>query len=142
MIRALVIGDTERRQIREAVARAREHPLSLEEGTRLAVGTTGEVRDLRLEDRVGRVRSVEPQQVVVPFGYQCAVSFEEQPAGLCIHLSISVERAEYLPNPIAVKELVREFGIDLEQAHAWLEEYLPGQRAVNVVSIVEKRDGS
>jgi hypothetical protein len=64
-------------------------------------------------------------------GYRVAYSIEEQPCGWCHHLSVSVDGAKY-PNPVAVQEIVRAFGMG-EMAEAisiWQEEQV---KAINVL---------
>lgn len=95
-----------------------------------------DVDHLPLSDRKSNYkRNTHPQCIDVPNGYRCCISFEEQPAGLCRHLSVSVE--EGLPNPIAFEELATLFGFSLTApSRRWLEEYEPGHHAMNIVELV------
>ena len=121
--------------------RARSKPLPRDAFDKL-VGTAPQDLDtIRLADRKGYDRRVRetypPQQVLVEVGFRCAFSFEEQPAGLCRHLSISVEDEEPFTKPQneAAQILARAFGIDPVENICWTEEYEPGKLAINYVSL-------
>jgi hypothetical protein len=137
----LLIGDKEKAQIEGAIARARRHPLPLEIGRQMALPDKPVVK---LADRRpdAPVRRFPPEQVLIPIGYRAAVSFEEQAAGLCMHLSISVERIDpkWAPSEPAVNTIAEAFGIQLADADmVWIEEYEPGRHAVNIVKVTEPR---
>jgi hypothetical protein len=88
-----------------------------------------------------------PEQVLIPVGYRAMLSFEEQPAGIFMHLSVSVERDDPKWNPSvpAFQMIAEAFGIDPKGANVgsvWLEEYEPGRHAVNIIVLVEpKKEG-
>jgi hypothetical protein len=81
--------------------------------------------------------------MIFPGGYRVAYSIEEQPPGLCSHLSISVmDRAKpgMMPSPEAVKMIAEAFGVSFpDGAHIWSEEFDPGEYAVNIVALYAPR---
>jgi hypothetical protein len=138
----LLIGQREKAAIRTAVERARKRPVPFDWVRQHAL----EDRPvLKLADRKpGYRRTIEPQNVLIPYGYRAAVSFEEQPAGMCMHLSISVERPDPKWNPSvpAVTMIAQEFGISpnaMNEGSVWLEEYEPGRHAVNILVLTKPR---
>lgn len=139
----LLIGEKERADITAALARARSRPLPLE--FLRAAAIPDDCKVLKLSDRKPGPKRPQAEQVLIPIGYRAAVSFEEQPAGMCMHLSISVERADpkSLPSIESVKAIAREFGMDFwnarQQGLTWLEEYEPGRHAINVVMVTAPR---
>jgi hypothetical protein len=73
---------------------------------------------------------------LIPYGYRAAISFEHQPAGLCRHLSISIEKDPgTMPGMEAVKAIAEYFGVSFEDSHKWVEEYEPRRFAINLVSL-------
>jgi hypothetical protein len=139
----LVIGEREKTAIAHAIAEACKRPVSLEFIRRSGVE---DKPVLKLADRKPGYRDRwPPAQVLIPVGYRAAVSFEEQPPGICIHLSISVERDDpkWMPNAQAVAMIAEAFGIKMEDAErqgaVWIEEYEPGRHAVNIVKLVSPR---
>src|SRR5262249_34266166 len=135
-----LIGERERAAIAAAQARARAHPIPLSEIREGAVDRP--VNTLKLSDRKPNWRRRhQSEQVLIPRGYRAAISVEEQPAGMCWHLSISVERTDptKMPSVEAVRMIAEAFGIDfdisIEHGGVWTEEYEPGRHAVNIVSV-------
>lgn len=74
----------------------------------------------------------------IPLGYRVTYTVEDQPIGLCKHLSVSVPKRGKSPHPLAVQEIMKLFKFDrpLEQCKIWTEEYEKGFTAVNVVEPV------
>jgi hypothetical protein len=131
----LMIGATERAQISKMIADAKAHPVLFDTVREGAVPYTD---TLRLKDRKPGFERPPSQHVVFPGGYRAAFSIEQQPAGLCTHLSISVEgRAKkgMLPSPEAVAMICEEFGVPFPPDKGWTEEFDPGEYAVNLVSL-------
>jgi hypothetical protein len=131
-MRVLVLSPEKRAEITEAVKRAEAHalPLSL-----VKTGITAPTFDLKLADRKPGFARPASEAVEIPFGYRAAFSIEEQPIGLCDHLSVSVDDPARLPSPEAVKLIAEAFGMPFnELVTLWLEEFEPGHRAVNVIT--------
>jgi hypothetical protein len=130
-----MIGATERERIAEIMARARTNVLPL---ALVAQGKQDKTSLLKLEDRKPGFERPPSDHIVFPGGYRAAFSMEEQPAGLCTHLSISVEgrsKKGMMPSPQAVAMIAEEFGVPYPPAHSWIEEFDPGEFAINLVSL-------
>lgn len=128
----LIIGETERERIREVVAEAKAHPVSL---SLLRQGMADNTPVLKLKDRKPGFERPPSAHVTFPGGYRAAFSIEEQPAGFCTHLSISVERKGKMPSVEAVQMICEEFGVPFPPDRGWNEEFEPGQYAVNLLSL-------
>lgn len=135
----LLIGPQELADIAAAKERARLHPVMLET---VRAGAIPGRDTVRLADRKpGWKRPFPSQQVLIRFGYRAAITVEEQPAGMCWHLSVSVERDDpkWRPTPEAVTAICAAFGINfadsLEHGMVWQEEYEPDRFAINVLSV-------
>ena len=81
----------------------------------------------------------------MPFGYRLAISFEHQPAGLCIHISVSSpDAANNLPNEHTMAMLAGACGIKWPPgpyARLWIEDFIAGPmvgKAVNLVELIEQ----
>lgn len=139
-LQALIIGPTEKAKIKEAVAWAEEHPVPWTRLEGLALSDPSSV--VSLDDRPAGFRaSLSSFFVELPIGYLAAYSIEEQPAGNFRHLSVSVDRPGKLPSPEAVETIAKAFGftsaLDVP-GRTWIEEFEPGQHAVNVVQFMER----
>lgn len=102
--------------------------------------------EMTLADRVG-VPDVERPivNVMLPLGWRVAISCEEQPAGILLHVSMSSPRSkDRLPRLEAMHMVVKACGLKAENiCRTWIEEYEPGKRAVNVlVLLVEYKAGA
>jgi hypothetical protein len=134
----LFIGPDERRRIAEIVAHAREHyaPWS---ALHEAALPKHDAFVLKLEDR--NPGTERPQPMHIDLGtFTAAFSFEEQPAGICRHLSVSTATVGKLPNELVVKMCCEAFGFTRwppEKGKIWLEEFRPGEFAVNVLEVAE-----
>ncbi len=137
MTRMLIIGDAERAAITAAVERAAAHPMSLETVKELAQAIPQDRNDLTLADRKAALKRPESEHVAIAGGYRASISFEQQPIGLCRHLSVSVDTPGRLPHMLAVGMIAEAFGfIAGAPRHIWVEEFAPGHHAVNVVEPV------
>lgn len=131
----LIIGATERKRIAEIIARAKAHPVTFET---IRKGIVDDTDVLQLKDRVPGIERPPSAHMTFPGGYRAAFSIEQQPAGLCTHLSISVEgrsRKGMLPSLEAVQAICEEFGVPFPPDKAWNEEFEPGEYAVNLLSL-------
>lgn len=128
----LMIGEAERAQIADVIADALAHPVQ---------ATSDSVTDYRqvleLKDRNPKLIRPPSAHVLLPVGYRAAYSVEAQPVGLCSHLSVSVEgRATkgMMPSVEAVQMIAEEFGVPYPPGLGWIEEFEPGEYAINLVS--------
>jgi hypothetical protein len=131
----LIIGEIERAKIAEVVAYAKAHPILLDTVREGAVPFTD---TLKLKDRRPGFERPPSQHVLFPGGYRAAFSIEQQPAGLCSHLSISVfgrSKKGMMPSLEVVKMVCEEFGVPFPPDHGWNEEFDPGEYAINLVSL-------
>lgn len=134
-MRPLIINAETRAAIAGAIKRAEAHPLPL---AFVAAGAVEPAKtELRLADRKPGFERPASELVVIPHGYHVAFSVEEQPTGLCNHLSVSVDALGKLPSPEAVSLIAEEYGMTmvLGDTAIWLEEFEPGHQAVNVVTV-------
>ena len=134
----LMIGAHER----EAIARAKE--AAQKNIVPVREGVTEDTPLLRLKDRRGPIKPNRAQHVMIPVGYHAAFSIEEQPAGFCTHLSISVEgrpKKGAMPALEVVEAIAKEFGVPYPPDKGWTEEYEPGEYAVNLLSLISERQG-
>lgn len=156
----LVIGAEQQKQIDDAIARARAKPTpwgALEPDAVNDETNTLSLAERYEPDRVERVRREYPSQRVVLGTYEAAFSFEHQPAGLLRHLSVASARSDKVPGPPVMEMVCRAFGFDetlcksmgnpnsnlhpARPARVWIEEFMPGHHAINVVELVEDDDG-
>ena len=131
----LIVGETERARIAEMKAYAKAHPVTFDTKN---VATDTEV--LELKDRPPGLERPPSQHMIFPGSYRAAYSVEAQPVGLCSHLSISVEgrsRKGMMPSPQAVEMIAEEFGVPYPADKMWIEEFDPGEFAINLVSLYE-----
>jgi hypothetical protein len=145
----LVIGTVEQAAIAAALQRARKRPIPFDVLSASAIDQTTDV--VTLEERRkhgGDFHRPKSEQVMLPVGYRLAISYEEQPAGLCLHLSLSIDKPNKLPDPRALEMVVRACGIDLKNPpphRNWVEEFsLDGKLggvAWNVLYVVEPGAG-
>ena len=133
----IIVGETERAELRAAMARARAHPVPWEE---LKHGTAA--REATITERVGDLHEQSSAEFVnLPFGYVVAITFEEQPAGMCLHISVSGPWPRVPPNTMVCAMVFSALDLAPEADDVWTEE-LPiddglGGRAFNAVWVVE-----
>jgi hypothetical protein len=138
LTRVLAIGEKERAAIKAAIERAAKRPITKEMLAAFHVKDAGAHLTLEMrKQQFGADWDKRPKSefVNLPVGYLAAISFEEQPIGLCRHLSISVDKPGALPNPAAVEMIMKEFGCDHLLAAPWIEEFEPGHEAINIVAL-------
>jgi hypothetical protein len=132
----LMIGAVEREEIAKIIAYAKAHPVLFE---LIRQGVMDDTAVLELKDRK-RTDTVRPASahIMFPGGFHAAFSIEQQPLGLCSHLSISVEgraKKDAMPSPEAVQMIAEEFGVPFPADKMWMEEFDPGEFAINLVSL-------
>jgi len=143
-LRPLIIDAQVRSQIAQAVAKARTKTTPWEKlrafaepETKTEITLADKAAMPGVEELMGR-----SENVLIPNGYRAAISFEEQPAGIVRHLSVSVDKPGKLPSVESVGVILEEFGFDplnRGTSEIWLEEFDPGHQAVNVAQIDSKR---
>jgi hypothetical protein len=143
----LVIGKIELEIIARAVAKARKRPIPFDVVKAGVIDRASDV--VTLEDRRktgGDFFRPVSEQVLLPVGYRLAISYENQPAGLCLHLSLSIDKPNRLPNPHALEMISVACGIDVAKpppSRTWVEEFTidgqPGGVAWNLLYVIEPR---
>lgn len=150
----LVIGHAEQVEIEQALEAARARPMPWDLFKTFAQNGT-EARALLLIDRkagLEEARKQYPSQQIILGTYRVALSFEEQPAGVYKHISVSSERKGKVPGPEVMQMVCEAFGFsdklcaaigggramlgsDKLPFRAWLEEFDPGHIAINVIEL-------
>jgi hypothetical protein len=145
-MRALLLNAEVCHAIAAAVAAARAAPVSWETFKRIAEGIPQDTASLSLADRPPGFQRPQSQNVMIPIGFRAAISFEDQPAGLVRHLSISLEDARpgAVPNIPSILAIAKAFGFRVEERESierlWTEEYEPGKWAVNLLQLDHERE--
>ena len=139
----LVIGQEEEKAIAEALERARANPMPWKEGQNIGILDKGQ--DLTFNGRPPRtdeIREKYPSQHLMLGTYRIAFSFEEQPAGLFKHLSVSSNNKKKVPGLEVMQMVAEAFGFSGiqpgEARRAWMEEFEPGWYAVNIIEMVQE----
>lgn len=147
MPRRLSIGSDERGKIAAAMAHARASIKPLAKVASAAVNTADNVMTYEQRQKaVAKAKLLGPlsrqQGVVIPDGYWCFITFEQQPPGLCKHLSVSLMDDDKhpipkaLPDPLALGYIAQAFEISEAAVVAkWVEEFEPGCYAINLVAL-------
>lgn len=153
----LVIGPDEEARIERAIKVARKRPIPWSVMQQFA--TNDPKPELRLSDRKGPAelaRAEYPPQQLMLGTYRAALSFEQQPAGLFRHLSVSSHNPGKVPGPEVMQMVCEAFGFSKivcdafanprgkpveHAARIWAEEFDPGHYAINVVEL-EGHDAS
>jgi len=95
---------------------------------------------VRIEDRPATHKRPPSEFVDLPFGYVVAISFEEHPAGMCLHVSVTGPWPRVAPNMVVCAMIFNALDVPAEADHVWTEEFLidgkPGGRAFNIVWLV------
>jgi hypothetical protein len=123
----MVINPAVQERAREILALAELRPIPLEVHQLLAAGEPipkGIYDDFTMR---------------VPMGFTVIFTHETQPVGLLKHLSMSVDLANRVPHPEAVRLLLEEFGFAtrLEDCIVWQEDCGGGHTAINVIEPVD-----
>lgn len=135
-LRMLIINQAVKAEIVAAIERARANPLPLAETMKIAI--LDDRTELKLADRKGRPQRFNSQGLLLPGGFQVSFSFEEQPAGIVRHLSVSVDTPGKFPQPAAVEMIAKEFGFSgfpPDGGKVWMEEFRPGHYCINVAEL-------
>jgi hypothetical protein len=132
---AIIVGEAERAKLKAALVRARAHPVPWE---KLKHSTTSQ----NATNTGHEAHDCPPAEFVnLPFGYVVAVSFEQQPAGMCLHISVSGSWPRVAPNMTVCAMVFSALDLPAEANDVWTEELLLdgelGGRTVNAVWLVE-----
>lgn len=136
----LIIGPAEQHLIALALAAAKANPTPASETERIAVKS--DTDRLMLSERLPETDEVRqrfaPQQLILGT-YRAALSFEEQPLGLCKHLSVSSRATGKIPGMQAMRMVTEAFGFSglplKREGRVWIEEFEPGRFAINIVEL-------
>lgn len=122
-MRVLIVDDKLKSDIEKVMAYAEDHQLTMDDLLDMYNGNMEIPGDI--EDRNVRTES----------GYRMVYSIEEQPRGMMKHLSISVDVDCWLPNPVAVEEIMELFGFrgKINDCKCYLEDYGPNRKAINIL---------
>lgn len=129
----LVIGPDQKAQIAALIAVAEANPVSLETVKRLvAAMEAGEELPAGLNDGM---------TIVIPHGYEVTYTHEEQPGGMCRHMSVAVIRPDNpnaMPSQAAMAAIMVGFGFvnDLRGCKIWVEEHPEKRTSINVLEPV------
>jgi hypothetical protein len=137
----LMIGATEREQIAQIIAWAKAHPIPL---SLIRKGSLDDKAIVEFKDRTPEFVRPPSSHILFPGNFRAAFSCEEQPGGFCTHLSVSVEgrsRKGMMPHPAAVEMIAEAFGVKYPADRMWIEEFEPGEFAINLVSMYQPHEG-
>lgn len=146
MFRPMILNDAKRAEIVAAVNKARKSPVPWEKIRDAALPEEHE-GVVTMADKKGRTWP-DPITVLIEHGYRMAVSFEHQPAGLILHVSLSVRDGEEdaLPSPQAMAMVARTCGFPAQPDRTWIEEFSVGEErkkaglAINALWLVEPNE--
>jgi len=136
---SFIIRREDETQLRAAAAEVRKHPIPWETLKRGVV--PGDKSELTLADRDG-VPEIQrtKAEVMLLFGWRVCITCEEQPAGILLHVSMSSPADGKVPRPESMFMLADALGYKKKDiGRFWIEEYEPGQRAVNMLIVLEER---
>ena len=133
----IIVGETQRTELQAAVSRARAHPVPWEE-----LKQTTSARDATNTEHIeDRHESPSAEIVKLPFGYVVPITFEEQAAGMCLHISVSGPWPRVPPNMVVCAMVFSALNLAPEADDVWTEELLiegnPNCRVFNALWVVE-----
>jgi hypothetical protein len=138
----LTISDHERAHIAIALEAARKRPTPwavLQEIASATEGPTLNLDERGNPDRVAAIQREYPSQRVRLGTYEAAISFEEQPAGIMKHLSVSSATPGSVPNQAVMEMTCEAFGFSgfppTRPHRIWIEEFEPRHHAINVLEL-------
>ncbi len=137
----IIIGEAERAELKAAMARARAHPVPWEL-LKSSITEQGAANTGPVEDQPLAFERPAAEFVNLPFGYVVAISFEEQPVGICLHVSVSGPWPRVPPNMVICAMIFNALDVPAEADDVWTEDLLiegnRGGRAFNVVWLFER----
>lgn len=140
-----IIDDDCRTRLAAALQKARANPITAKMVAFLAVPHPGDAV-MSLWDRGSDFVRPPSEHVRLLAGYRVAITFEEQPPGLCLHLSVSNDATGEMPSHKTVADIAvachATVPIAAMATPAWVEEFKIGDGlggiAVNLLLIVAK----
>jgi hypothetical protein len=124
---ALVLGDPEKVKIADLRERASQNPVDVK-------WLLNWIKDPDIKAR--HMAQMSSQTMLIPMNFMVTYSIETgHPAGVCRHMSMSLDKKGYCPSPYAVWMVAEEFGFvgGLVQCSVWEEELQGHGMSVNVV---------
>ena len=119
----ITVGERERSELKAAMARARAHPVPWEVLKRRITEQDGTNMG-HVEGQPLAHERPAAEFVDLPFGYVVAISFEEQPAGICLHVSVSGPWPKVAPNMMICAMIFNALDLPDEAEDVWTEELL------------------
>lgn len=125
----LIIGLTARAAIAGLIAKANADPIDMPAVLKQVATAEG---------RVAHMQHMHDLTIEIAGPWPWLVTFSIErghPAGVCRHMSVSIDRPERVPNEHAVWMIAQEFGFKggLDACRIWLEDPAGHGRAINVV---------
>ena len=96
---AFLIDDASVKRLQTAIARARAKPIPWHILRRHIPAQNEKTNTLTLADRRSVVPPREPETVMLPLGWRVAITCEDQPAGMLLHISMSSPAKGRTPIP-------------------------------------------
>lgn len=132
MQRALMIGARERSEISDLIVKAEKRVTPLADMQRAS----------EYKRKTGDAFNAmnEASTIDLPLGYAVTYTHEEQPGGVCRHISISVDgKPGTGPNHHAVASIMTEFGFKnaMQDAFTYLDTLRDGRLVVNVIEPID-----
>jgi phenylalanyl-tRNA synthetase beta subunit len=131
----VIIDDVDRARIKQIVEQAVANPIPW---TELQAAAMPDKTVIKLADRAPGYIPSRAANIILGT-VRAAFSCEQQPAGTVGHLSISVNRKGMLPHEVVIAHIATEFNMT-PWDRAWIEEFEPGEYAVNVVRLLSEAD--
>lgn len=133
-----MIGEAERAEIAALRAQAEANPLMPEFLERASHGFDPADPSTRPAPELERFIPLN-FTIDLPLGFRVSFTMELQPAGLCRHISASVDAPNRVPHPAALQMLLAEFGFEnplgIDQK-IYAERYGSALTAINVIERV------
>ncbi len=129
------ITPTEQKTIDEALKLARANVIPWSVLASITVATDGV---MTLGDRQPDHKRPSSINVYLSDGVRAALAFEDQPAGIFKHVSVSVDDQRRPPPFMVLLAVYEAFGfrhIPPKQGRVWIEEFRPGWYCINMIEL-------
>lgn len=126
-MRALLISEQVKQEVRKVVEYAEAHPQSLKELKLIAA---------KQKKPIGFNRN---HVLEIPMGFLTVFSIEVHPIGTVRHLSVSVDAPDRLPHTVAVQAIMQLFGFKgtIEDCIVYKEEFEHRGAGINIIEFVK-----